>query len=97
MIAPGDRPLDSWFDAIGAMLHNDVPPAETPLTGALPPSYQLRLTPLLAKQGHSCLTTVLWKRAQPSWSGLACLADSLALRAIINHQPCARATPYRWR
>jgi hypothetical protein len=84
LAAAGDMLLDEWFDEIGAMLHDDAPSAETTLAGALPPSYRLRLTPLLAKQFHTCLTTVLWKLAQPSWIALACLGEELALRAIID-------------
>lgn len=76
--------VDEWYHAIGEMLVGRATPMDTALADALPPSYRLRLTPVLAKQFHICLIVVLDKLTQPSWPRLACLAEELALRALID-------------
>ena len=82
--AAGAALLDEWFDAIILMACDDKPPAETAIAAALPPAYRPRLTPALARRFHACLTTVLWKLAQPAWPRLACLAEELALHAVVR-------------
>jgi hypothetical protein len=49
----------------------------------LPRKYLLRYTALFAKQFLACLLTVAWKLRAPGYYSLDCVAEELALRAIV--------------
>jgi hypothetical protein len=61
----------------------DWPVADCYLAGHLPARYLPRYTPLLIKRFFACILTVAWKLAQPERHPLTCVAEELALRAII--------------
>ena len=50
----------------------------------MPEQYILSYTPLFCRQFVVCVITVAWKLAQPQWHPLSCLAEELALRALIT-------------
>jgi len=50
----------------------------------LPRQHLAAYTPLFARQFLVCLLTVAWKLAHPSPPALSCVAEELALRAIIS-------------
>ncbi len=54
------------------------------LRDALPPRYQLEYSPRLARQFSICLLMVAWKLAQPVFPGIACIAEQLVIRALIE-------------
>ena len=57
---------------------------ELALTAYLPERYAARYSPQFIKQFALCLFTVAWKLAQPAWIRPACVAEELALRALIR-------------
>jgi hypothetical protein len=50
----------------------------------LPRCYQGRYSPLFAKRFLMATATVAWKLAQPQWHHPACIAEELALNAMIR-------------
>ncbi len=76
--------IERRFDDIAAFRDVGWRVADWALVAHLPSRYLLRYTPLFVKQFFVCVLTVAWKLAQPSWVPLACVAEELALRAIIR-------------
>src|SRR4051812_393522 len=63
---------------------------QTSLADYLPGQYLDRYSPIFLKRFALCLFTVAWKLAQPAWIRPACVAEELALRAIVRR---AEAVP----
>jgi hypothetical protein len=57
---------------------------QTSLADSLPERYVDRYSPVFLKHFALCLFTVAWKLAQPDWIRPACVAEELALRAIVR-------------
>jgi hypothetical protein len=56
----------------------------TYMAGFLPDRYVHRYTPLFARQFLMCMATVAWKLRSPGEHLLACVAEELALHALIE-------------
>jgi hypothetical protein len=78
---------DQFFDDVAGLLA-DGDFAQSAMAGYLPAKYLLRYNVLFAKQFLACLLTVAWKLRAPDYYPLACVAEELALHAIIE---CAEA------
>lgn len=72
-VAPG-APAGTGWAALAEQSH---------LAALLPERYAARYSPMILKQFALCLFTVAWKLAQPTWIRPACVAEELALRAIV--------------
>ena len=83
LFAAADRLTDEFFEDV-ALLLEDGEFAETSMADYLPSRYLPRYTPLFAKQFLVCLMTVAWKLRAPGSHRLACLAEELALGALIK-------------
>lgn len=75
--------LDECYDA-----HRSTSPdssfAETAIVEHLPPRYESYYDGLFAKEWTTTVAVVGWKLAQPGQPKLACLAEELALNALIS-------------
>ena len=74
---------DEFFDDLVA-LGNGAAFAETDMAGYLPPKYLPRYSFLFAKQFLTCLLTVAWKLRSRQDHALSCIAEELALRALLE-------------
>src|SRR5205085_10795395 len=83
--------IECGFDDVGHLAELDWPVADCYLAGHLTARYLPRYTPLLVKQFFVCILTVAWKLAQPERHPLTCVAEELALRAIIVEAAAALA------
>lgn len=78
-----DLLVDECFEDISALLDGaDFSSVE--MATYLPPKYLPRYTPQFAKQFLACILTVAWKLRAPGVHRLACVAEELALAAIIE-------------
>src|SRR5947209_8620265 len=75
--------IERGFDDVGHLAEPDGRVAEGYLAAHLPARDLPRYTPLLIKRFFVCILTVAWKLAQPERQLLTCVAEELALRAII--------------
>ena len=74
---------DEFFEDLVA-LGNGAAFAETEMAGYLPPKYLPRYSFLFAKQFLTCLLTVAWKLPSRQDHALSCIAEELALRALLQ-------------
>jgi hypothetical protein len=75
--------IDESFNDIAGLLGGEHFAGVT-MADYLPPRYLSRYTPLFAKQFVACIITVGWKLRAPGYTPLACVAEELALAAIIQ-------------
>jgi hypothetical protein len=78
-----DELVDEGFADIAALLVG-ADFADTSMAEYLPPTYLPRYTPQFAKQFLTCILTVAWKLGAPGDYALACVAEELALAALIE-------------
>ena len=76
--------IDDLCDDVATLLQEPDAIEETTLGTYLPRCYFPRYTPVFAKQFLMTTGVVAWKLAQPQWHPLACIAEELALNAIIR-------------
>lgn len=79
-----DLLIDQSFDDVIGIGSPGWSVANSFMADHLPRRYLPAYTPLFAKQFLVCILTVAWKLAQPHPSMLSCVAEELALRAIID-------------
>jgi len=58
--------------------------AHLAMADSLPPQYLHRYNPVFAKQFLTCIIVVGWKLRAPGYTPLACVAEELALAALIQ-------------
>lgn len=75
--------LDEFLEDL-ASLGRGEPFAQTAMADALPRKYLPRYNILFAKEFVVCVSTVVWKLQSPDPQDLACVAEELALNAIIQ-------------
>jgi hypothetical protein len=75
--------VDECFEDIAALLVG-ADFADTSMADVLPPRYLSLYTPQFAKQFLTCILTVAWKLRAPGTHRLACVAEVLALAALIE-------------
>jgi hypothetical protein len=78
-----DMLVDESCEDIAALLDGEAF-AQVVMADYLPPRYLHRYTPVFAKQFLTCVIVVGWKLRAPSYTPLACVAEELALAAIIQ-------------
>jgi len=76
--------IDEFCEDIAALLEAPEKVEETSMSQYLPRCYRGRYSPLFAKQFLMATATVAWKLAQPQWHPLACIAEELALNAVVR-------------
>jgi hypothetical protein len=78
-----DMLIDESCEDIAALLDGE-DFAQVTLADYLPPRYRHRYNVLFAKQFLTCIILVSWKLRAPGYTPLACVAEELALGAIIQ-------------
>ena len=78
-----DMLVDEACEDIAALLDGE-DFAQVAMADYLPPRYLHRYTPVFAKQFLTCIIVVGWKVRAPGYTPLACVAEELALAAIIQ-------------
>ncbi len=76
--------IDEFCEDVAALLEAPEKVEETSMSQYLPRCYRGRYSPLFAKQFLMATATVAWKLAQPQWLPLACIAEELALNALVR-------------
>jgi hypothetical protein len=75
--------IDEFCEDVAALLEAPERIEETSMSH-LPSCYRGRYSPQFAKQFLMATATVAWKLAQPQWHLLACIAEELALNAMVR-------------
>jgi hypothetical protein len=78
-----DMLVDEGYEDIAA-LRDGEELDHTGLLDFLPPRYRHRYTVLFAKQFHVSIIMAAWKLHAPGYTSLSCVAEELALAAIIQ-------------
>jgi hypothetical protein len=78
-----DALIDEWFSDVADLL-NGAAVADLSMVAYLPRPYMSRYTPLFAEQFLTCFLTVAWKLHAPGDYRLACVAEEIALAAVIE-------------
>jgi hypothetical protein len=78
-----DMLMDEGYEDIAALLDGEEF-AQVGMADYLPPRYLNRYTSLFAKEFLTCLIVVAWKLRAPGYTPMACVAEELALAAIIE-------------
>jgi hypothetical protein len=76
--------IDQFCQDVATLLETPERVEETSMSHYLPRCYQGRYTPPFAKRFLMATATVAWKLAQPQWHPLACMAEELALNAMVR-------------
>jgi hypothetical protein len=76
--------IDEFCEDVATLLSAPADIEGTSMIQYLPRCYQGRYTPQFAKQFLMATATVAWKLAQPQWRPLSCIAEELALNAIVR-------------
>ena len=76
--------IDEFLDDIADLSTSPAGWDDTYMASYLPGQFRQQYTPLFARQFLLCTATVAWKLAQEAWLEPACLAEDLALNALIE-------------
>lgn len=76
--------LDEFLDDVADLAARPGSWDDTYMASYLPERYREHYTPFFAREFLCCASTVAWKLAQAEWLGAACLAEELALNALVE-------------
>ena len=76
--------IDEFCEDVASLLESPEGIEEVSMSRHLPRCYRGRYSPLFAKQFLMATAAVAWKLAQPQWHPLACIAEELALNAVVR-------------
>jgi len=76
--------IDELCEDVVALLEAPEGIEEVSMSRYLPRCYRGRCSPLFAKRFLMATAAVAWKLAQPQWHPLACIAEELALNAVVR-------------
>jgi hypothetical protein len=78
--------IDQFCEDVASLVDAPQKVEETSMSQYLPRCYQGRYSPLFAKRFLMATATVAWKLAQHQWHHPACIAEELALNAMIRRE-----------
>ena len=76
--------IDEFLDDVADLSAKPTTWDDTYMASYLPERHRAGYTPLFAREFLLCTATVAWKLGQDEWLGTACLAEDLALNALIE-------------